>query len=94
MAKRKDGLTGKFYMGTQLENNSFQLEAVIDGEVTRLQANGSVPADCLYDKRHSGLKLERVQETFPPTYIVGCNCGYTVGMKDVNEGFRYFDKFQ
>ncbi len=100
MIKGEDYLTGKVYISsrfdghTVIENESFQLEAVIGGEVTRLQAKSSAPEECLYDKRHSGLELRDALESLPPLYIVGCNCGYTVGMKDVNESFRYSGKFK
>jgi len=100
MIKGRDYLTGKVFESvrfdghTVIENESFQLEAVLEGEVTRLQAKGSAPQECLYDKRHSGLELRDALESLPPIYLVGCNCGYTVGMKDVNEGFRYSGKFE
>ena len=72
----------------------FQLEAVINGHVTRLQADGSIPESCLYDRRHTGLEAKRVLETWPPDYLVGCRCGYEVVMKDVNRGYDFVINFQ
>ena len=100
MVTPNNTLTGKVFVGswfddyTAIENDSFQLEAMLDGQVTRLQADVPVPEDCFYDKRHSGLEIKRVLEKFPPKYVVGCNCGYEVTMTDVNEGFRYRNDFK
>jgi hypothetical protein len=69
------------------ESHYFQLEAMIDGELTRLQAEGDVPERCLYDKRHS-LLINGALESYPPIYLVGCECGYSVQMEDVNSRFE------
>ncbi len=95
-----DCLTGKVFESVRLAGDTvvecefFQLEAVIDGERTRLQGKGPVPEGCIYDSRHNGLELTTVLESIPPTYVVGCNCGYKVRMKDVNAGFRYSGEFR
>lgn len=95
MLNPSDHFTGKVFRSyrfdghTSIENEKFQLEAVIDGQTTRLQAEGQIPEGCLYDRRHSGLELKSVLESYPAIYVVGCNCGYEARMRDVNAGFRY-----
>ena len=86
-------LTGKLFLSAQSSRQLFQLEAIIDDNYTRLQAEGSLPAECREKKEgHSGLKIDRVQETFPPTYIINCSCGYEIEMEDVNYAFFQYKK--
>ena len=91
----EEGLTGKVFVKYEAfvrkeEDKGFQLEAVIDGNMTRLQASGEVPEACLFDRRHSGLRIKEVLESFPPQYVVGCDCGYKANMSDVNSEYKPF----
>ena len=84
-------LTGKVFTVRKefKDEEKFQLEAIADdGNITRLQSEGPLPEACLYDKRHSGLKVIAVLESFPAQYSVGCNCGYRKIMQDVNAVFE------
>ncbi len=84
-------LTGKVFIPRELlieRGKVYQLEAEIDGEMTRLQGEGSVPETCLFHTKHSGLEVVRVLKSMPPQYAIECNCGYKVVMKDVNSGFE------
>ncbi|MFC1696763.1 hypothetical protein ACFL1H_00365 [Nanoarchaeota archaeon] len=88
-------LTGNLFV--QEDNNEnvvkFQLEASIDGDITRLEAEGKLPEACLHDNRHSGLRINSQVETCPPKYEVNCDCGYKIVMRDINEKFEpYFDE--
>jgi hypothetical protein len=86
-------LTGRvFKKNIQTDNEgtpSFQLEAQVDGVFTRLQAEGELPETCLFDRRHSGLQITEVLDSFPPQYMVRCSCGYNTIMRDPN---YFFDK--
>jgi len=64
---------------------SFQLEAEIeDGSITRLQAKGQVPEECIFDSRHK-LEITGVLESLPPLFTVECSCcGFRVNMEDPN----------
>ena len=70
----------------------YQVEAVIDGEVMRLQGQGPLPEECVYDRRHSGLRVIGVFEGNIPTYEIGCGCGYRIVMDDVNVRFERHKK--
>ena len=93
--KMEEGLTGKVFVKHEAfvgdeEEKGFQLEAVIDKNVTRLQASGEIPEACLFDRRHSGLRIIEVRQSFPAQYVVGCNCGYEKTMMDVNGEYKPF----
>ncbi|MDD5191955.1 MAG: hypothetical protein PHH54_04975 [Candidatus Nanoarchaeia archaeon] len=87
-------LTGKVFKNTMPEGSEsekkpvFQLEAEVDGIITRLQADGEIPEACLFDKRHSGLKVTNTLESLPPQYVVECSCGYSITMTDPNYFFN------
>ena len=66
----------------------YQVEARIYGEITRLQSEGPFPEDCFFSRRHSGLKLLGILESYPPIYEVGCDCGYKARLHDVNTKFE------
>lgn len=90
-------LTGKVFVRSQsfsVPKKTFQLEAVIDGNVTRLQAEGEAPEACLHDKRHSGLKITGIMESLPPQYNVSCDCGYSVHTQDVNQLYVPFKQLE
>ncbi|MBI5064755.1 hypothetical protein HZA97_00835 [Candidatus Woesearchaeota archaeon] len=89
--KEQDKLTGKVFV---LDRVSFQLEAVINGDITRLQVNSEVPSACLSDKNHSGLKITGVMESLPPQYNIGCDCGYGVCAHDANEFYVPFKQLE
>ena len=89
----EDELTGKVFVKSELHvkekgDKGFQLEAIIDGNLTRLQASGEVPVACVYDRRHELSVAAR--ESLPPQYIVSCKCGYQIEMADVNSHYKPF----
>ncbi|MBS3071926.1 hypothetical protein J4408_02965 [Candidatus Pacearchaeota archaeon] len=87
--KFKAFLTGKMFIKRDPKlkhGGSLQLEAVIEGERTRLYGE-SLPDDCLYDKRHK-LEIRSIFETHPLTYEIVCSCGKKTGMQDINEDYK------
>ena len=90
-ARENEKLTGKAFVSlpSRSEQQTFQLEIILGGEVTRLQAppGSKLPEKCLFDRRHDGLEVKSCIEILPLIYVVGCSCGYSVEMREVNEGF-------
>ena len=75
-----------------LKRHDFQLEAEVDGVITRLEANGTLP-HCLnaihHGEVHSGVKSLKVTplESDPQQYNVSCSCGNSWTMQDVNSPY-------
>ena len=90
---KKNGLTGRVFVPHEKfaaqEEGKFQLEAVIDGSITRLEGASDVPALCLRGNGHH-LRITAVLETFPPSYQIGCSCGYGNKLYDVNDCYVKF----
>ena len=79
-------LTGNvFESKTQDE---FQLEAVVDGHITRLKTKGKLPKDCFTEENHDGFGNYKVLDLDAGSYKMTCTCGNTLYMYDVNSDFE------
>jgi hypothetical protein len=76
-------LTGKAFVNGE----KFQLEAIINNKIIRLEAEGDIPKSCLTEKKHD-LKIIGATDNFPPKYVISCECGYSQIMDELKNYSR------